>query len=111
MAEVKRVNLLDQQHEMMGRGPENRRGAGAASLKKIMSIESFDKPEPEPNDDMAEGKKVNLLNQQQEIVGRGPEDRRGAGAASLKEIMSIESLDKAELNKAVLEPVTAYENI
>ena len=43
MVEVKRVNLLDQTTEMMGRGQErreDRRGAGAASLKKMMSIET-----------------------------------------------------------------------
>ena len=52
MVEVKRVNLLDQTTEMMGRGQErreDRRGAGAASLKKMMSIESCENDGTSPN--------------------------------------------------------------
>ena len=56
MVEVKRVNLLDQQNEMMGRARresqskrEGRgRGAGAASLKKMMSIDSVENIEQKP---------------------------------------------------------------
>ena len=52
MVEVKRVNLLDQQTEMMGRGQERkveRKGSGAASLRKMMSIESVENDATSPN--------------------------------------------------------------
>ena len=52
MVEVKRVNLLDQTTEMMGRGQErreDRRGTGAASLKKMMSIDTFENDGTSPN--------------------------------------------------------------
>ena len=56
MVEVKRVNLLDQQNEMMGRSRKESqskregrgRGAGAASLKKMMSIDSVENIEQKP---------------------------------------------------------------
>ena len=52
MAEVKRVKLLDQHNEMMGRGQgkgkESR--AGANSLRKMMSIDSIEKLEQNQND-------------------------------------------------------------
>ena len=54
MAEVKRVNLLDQQNEMMGRSRSESqskregRDKGAASLKKMMSIDCVDKNEQKP---------------------------------------------------------------
>ena len=51
MVEVKRVNLLDQQNEMMGRSRSESqskregRDKGAASLKKMMSFDSGQKKE------------------------------------------------------------------
>ena len=52
MAEVKRVKLLDQHNEMMGRGQGKRKEsrAGANSLRKMMSIDSMDKLEQNTND-------------------------------------------------------------
>lgn len=52
MVEVKRVNLLDQQTEMMGRCSDKkveRKGSGAASLRKMMSIESVENEATSPN--------------------------------------------------------------
>ena len=54
MVEVKRVNLLDQQNEMMGRSRSESqskregRDKGAASLKKMMSLDTVEKPEQKP---------------------------------------------------------------
>ena len=53
MAEVKRVKLLDQHNEMMGRGQGKGKECsrlGATSLRKMMSIDSIEKPEQKPDD-------------------------------------------------------------
>ena len=56
MAEVKRVKLLDQHNEMMGRGQGKGKDsrAGANSLRKMMSIDSIDDLEQKQNDSKQE---------------------------------------------------------